>query len=58
MPNGATFKDLIASIGGANHGAKVSAVSQLSNGWKSAGLISGPRPRRDRVVHSEVEVAR
>lgn len=41
MPNGATFNDLIAAIGGANHGAKVSGVSQLSNGWKSAGLISG-----------------
>ncbi len=41
LPNGATFNDLIASIVAANHGAKVSAVSQLSNGWKSAGLISG-----------------
>lgn len=41
MPNGATFNDLIAAIGGANHGAKVSTVSALSNSWKSAGLISG-----------------
>lgn len=40
--NGATFNDLIAAaLGGGNHGANVSAVSKLSNGWKSAGLISG-----------------
>jgi hypothetical protein len=41
--NGATFNDLLgaAVAGASNHGAKVSAVSALSNGWKSAGLISG-----------------
>lgn len=41
MPNGATFNDLLAAVSGANHGQRVSAVSALSNGWKSAGLISG-----------------
>lgn len=43
LPNGATFNDLMATAvsGAANHGARVSAVSNLSNGWKSAGLISG-----------------
>jgi hypothetical protein len=44
QPNGATFNDLIGQAyagAGGNHGAWVSAVSALSNGWKSAGLISG-----------------
>jgi hypothetical protein len=43
LPNGATFNDLMATAvsGAANHGALVSAVSNLSNGWKSTGLISG-----------------
>lgn len=43
LPNGATFNDLLgaAAAGAANHGARVSAVTQLSNAWKSAGLISG-----------------
>ncbi len=43
LPNGATLNDLLASAaaGAANHGARGSAVTQLSNGWKSAGLISG-----------------
>ncbi len=44
QPNGATFNDLIGqafAAAGGNHGAWVSAVSALSNGWKSAGLISG-----------------
>jgi hypothetical protein len=43
LPNGATFNDLMATAvsGAANHGARVSAVTGLSNGWKSAGLISG-----------------
>jgi hypothetical protein len=43
LPNGATFNDLLASAaaGAANHGALVGAVTQLSHGWKSAGLISG-----------------
>jgi len=42
--NGARFNDLIGqafAAAGGNHGAWVSAVSALSNGWKSAGLISG-----------------
>ena len=43
QPSGASFNDLIGSAiaGAANHGAKVSAVSALANGWKSSGLISG-----------------
>jgi len=44
LPSGATFNDLIGQAQAAaagNHGAWVSAVSALSNGWKSAGLISG-----------------
>lgn len=43
LPNGATFNDLLATAaaGAANHGKLVSAVTQLSNGWKNAGLISG-----------------
>ncbi len=44
LSNGATFNDLIGqafAAAGGNHGAWVSAVSALSNGWKSAGLISG-----------------
>jgi hypothetical protein len=43
MPNGATFNDLLAVAvsGGATHGQHVSAVTALSNAWKSAGLISG-----------------
>lgn len=43
LPTGATFNDLIAQAkaGAANHGAWVNSVSSLSNGWKSAGLITG-----------------
>lgn len=44
LSSGATFNDLIGQAYAAaagNHGAWVSAVSALSNGWKSAGLISG-----------------
>nr|MBA3949661.1 hypothetical protein [Acidobacteriota bacterium] len=38
-----SFNDLLASAvsGAANHGATVSAVTSLANGWKAAGLISG-----------------
>ena len=41
--NGATMNDLLgaAAAGAANHGAYVSAVSQLSDSWKKAGLITG-----------------
>lgn len=43
LPNGATFNDLLATAaaGATNHGELVSAVTQLANAWKSAGLISG-----------------
>jgi hypothetical protein len=44
LANGATFNDLIGqafTAAAGNHGAWVSAVSALSNGWKNAGLISG-----------------
>ena len=43
LPSGASFNDLLAAAvsGAQNHGARVSAVSALANGWKSAGLISG-----------------
>lgn len=43
LPSGASFNDLLASVvqGAANHGAHVSLVSALSNGWKGLGLISG-----------------
>jgi hypothetical protein len=43
LANGATFNDLVAlAISGArNQGALVSAVTQLANTWKAAGLISG-----------------
>lgn len=43
LSNGATFNDLLATAaaGATNHGKLVSAVTQLSNGWKNAGLISG-----------------
>lgn len=41
--NGATMNDLIgaAAISVKNHGAYVSAVTKLADGWKKAGLISG-----------------
>jgi hypothetical protein len=42
--NGATFNDLIGTAYAAangNHGAFVSAVTKLADGWKKAGLISG-----------------
>jgi hypothetical protein len=42
--NGATFNDLIGAAYAAangNHGAFVSAVTKLADGWKKAGLISG-----------------
>ena len=41
--NGATMNDLIgaAANGAKNHGAYVSAVTKLADGWKKAGLISG-----------------
>lgn len=43
LANGATFNDLIADARttSGTHGAWVSAVSALSNGWKWTGLISG-----------------
>ena len=43
FPNGATFNDLIAQAktDASNHGEYVSAVSALTNDWKSVGLISG-----------------
>ena len=43
LPNGATFNDLLAAAatGTRNHGASVSAVTQLANDWKKAGLING-----------------
>jgi hypothetical protein len=41
--NGCTSSDLIANLAAAagNHGAFVSAVSQLSNEWAKSGLITG-----------------
>ncbi|GMV04026.1 MAG: hypothetical protein AMXMBFR53_03070 [Gemmatimonadota bacterium] len=43
LPDGATFMDLIgaAAAASANHGAFVSAVVALADGWRKAGLISG-----------------
>jgi hypothetical protein len=43
LPGGASFNDLVATAitAASNHGARVSAVSALSNSWKSAGLING-----------------
>ena len=43
LGDGSTFNDLIGQAGddAANHGKFVSAVSDLSNDWKKAGLISG-----------------
>ena len=43
LGNGATFKDLIdtAAAEAKNHGKFVSAVTQMANDWKKAGLISG-----------------
>lgn len=40
---GCTMSDLLADLaeGAANHGAYVSAVSHLTNQWKSEGLITG-----------------
>lgn len=41
--NGCTMSDLLSDLaeGAANHGAYVSAVSDLTNQWKSEGLITG-----------------
>ncbi len=41
--NGSTMNDLLGAAAGSaqNHGAYVSAVTKLANGWKEAGLISG-----------------
>lgn len=41
--DGATMNDLIgaAAIGAANQGAFVSAVTQMADGWRRAGLITG-----------------
>lgn len=41
QPNGATFNDIIAQAAAQtrNHGQFVSAVTQLLNSWRSAGLI-------------------
>ena len=43
LGNGSWFNDLIgaAQASAANHGKFVSAVSDLADGWKKAGLISG-----------------
>ncbi len=43
LSNGATFNDLIgaAAASARNHGQFMSAVSSLTNTWKSDGLISG-----------------
>lgn len=43
LVDGATFNDLIqqAATDARNHGMFVSAVGHLSEGWRSAGLISG-----------------
>ena len=43
LASGATFNDLIgeAAANAANHGEFVSAVSDMSNDWKKAGLITG-----------------
>ena len=43
LSNGATFNDLVAQAAAqaSNHGEFVSAVTDLGNGWKRAGLISG-----------------
>lgn len=43
VANGSTFNDLIGqcATGAANHGQWVSCVTQLANGWKASGLISG-----------------
>lgn len=43
LGNGATFNDMIAAaaVGATNHGAYVSGVTKLADGWKKAGLISG-----------------
>jgi hypothetical protein len=43
FPDGCTMSDLIweCHLAATNHGAFVSCVSHLTNGWKSAGLISG-----------------
>jgi hypothetical protein len=43
LSNGATFNDLLAAAatGARNHGAYVSAVTQLADDWKKAGLING-----------------
>lgn len=46
--DGGSFNDLIGACaaGAANHGAFVSCVTQLANGWKHAGLISGAKKGR------------
>mgnify|MGYP003572392988 CR=1 FL=1 len=46
--NGATMNDLLgaAAEGARNHGAYVSAVSQLSSEWRDSGLISGKEKGR------------
>ena len=43
MGNGSTFSDLTAAAWASvrHHGAFVSAVAKLTEGWKKAGLISG-----------------
>lgn len=46
--DGSSFNDLIAACAAtaSNHGAFVSCVTQLANGWKSAGLITGAQKGR------------
>ncbi|MCE7938147.1 hypothetical protein DCC79_07230 [bacterium] len=46
--DGSSFNDLIGACaaGAANHGAFVSCVTQLANGWKNAGLITGAEKGR------------
>lgn len=43
LGDGSNFNDLLGacSVEAKNHGAYVSCVSHLTNGWKKAGLISG-----------------
>ncbi|MCE7938145.1 hypothetical protein DCC79_07240 [bacterium] len=47
----AALPDLIGACaaGAANHGAFVSCVTQLANGWKDAGLITGAE--KGRITH-------
>ena len=41
LASGETMADLIAALGAPNHGKYVSALTNLVDGWRKAGLISG-----------------